>query len=145
MPGIPPILVNGLTGSANQFLIAQYQLGFVTVEIEEVKPAAGGGGGPYPGSAWNKIDNIQNFFQPVQDFYDPTKTFKVKKQVTVKIDIGDIHVEKVYLVPIQRADTIVSVLNIVDATKEKINVSVNNLRRVLHNIKVSVRNLKRKK
>ena len=144
MPGVPPILVNGLTGSANQFLIAHYQLGYVTVDVEEVAPA-GGGGGYYPGPAWNKIDNIQNFFQPVQDFYDPTKTFKTKKRVTIKVDIGDIHVEKIYLVPMQRADTIVSVLNVLDITKEKINVSVKNLRRVLHNITVSIHNLKRKK
>jgi len=144
MPGIPPILVNGLTGSANQFLIAQYQLGYVTVVVEEIPPTAGGGG-PYPGPAWNKVDDISNFFQPVQDFYDPTQTFKVKKQVTIKIDIGDVHMEKTYLVPIQRAESVVSVLNVLDVTKERINVSVKNLRRILHNIKVSIHNIKRKK
>jgi len=108
-------------------------------------PPTGGGGGPYPGPAWNKVDNIQNFYQPVKDIYDPDAMYKTKKQVILKIDIGNIHVEKIYLVPIQRADTLVTVLNVLNVTRARINVGISRLRKVLHNIKVSIYNLKRKK
>jgi len=110
-----------------------------------VVPPVGGGGGPYPGAAWNKFDDVSNFFQPVQDVYDPTKIYKTKKQVIIKVDFGTFHMEKIYLVPIQRANTIVAVVNVLNVTREKIRISVNKIRRVLHNIKVSIYNLKRKK
>lgn len=108
-------------------------------------PPVGGGGGPYPGAAWNKVDNIQNFYQPVKDIYDPDRTYKTKKQVIIKVDLGNIHMEKIYLVPIQRADALVAVFNVVNVTRARISAGVKNLRRVLHNIKISIYNLKRKK
>lgn len=104
------------------------------------------GGGPYPGAGWNKIDDIQNFFQPVEkDIYDPNRIYKTKKQVILRIDLGNIHVEKIYLVPIQRADFIVKVLNIVNVTRAKISITIKKMRRVLHNIKVRIYNLNKKK
>lgn len=108
-------------------------------------PVVSGGGGPYPGAAWNKVDDISNFFQPVQDVYDPTKIYKTKKQVVIKVDFGTFHMEKIYLVPVQRADALVKVLNVINATRLQININVKKMRRILHNIKISIRNLKRKK
>jgi hypothetical protein len=103
-------------------------------------------GGPYPGKAWNKVDAISNFWKPVeQDLYDPNRVYKTKKQVVIRVDLGNIHVEKIYVVPIQRADSLVAVLNVLNVTRAKMSAGIKNLHRVLHKIKVSIYNLKRKK
>ena len=107
-----------------------------------IKP--GGGGGPYPGSAWNKIDNINDFYTPVPDHYDPNNTYKVKKQVIITVKLGNINVEKIYLVPINRTKIIINVLNLLNITKERINISVKNIKKILHNISVSISNIRRR-
>lgn len=113
------------------------------VPIEQ--PPAGGGGGPYPGDAWNKFDTAQDIFQPVDtDRYDPEKTFKIKQRVVIRIDFKNFHTEKIYLVPIERARIIIKVANMFNVTRDMINVSVKKVTRVLHNIKIAVFNLRRK-
>jgi len=108
-------------------------------------PPKGGGGGPYPGPAWNKVDNISNFYQPVQDYVrDPSKIHKPQKQIVLKINIGKIHIERYYMVAAERGDIIVKVFNLINSTRELFKLRVNNLRRFLHNIQVSIRNLRKK-
>ncbi len=110
-----------------------------------VQPPVGGGGGPYPGTAWNKFDSAQDIFQPVdQDRYDPERLYKIKQRVVVRIDFKNFHIEKIYLVPIERARIIIKVCNMFNVTRAMINVSVKKVQRVLHNIKVTVFNLRRK-
>lgn len=106
-----------------------------------------GGGGPYPagGGAWNQFDSAKDIFQPVdQDRYDPEKTFKIKQRVVIRIDFKNFHTEKIYLVPIERARIIIKVANMFNVTRAMINISVKKVRRVLHNIKIAVFNLRRK-
>lgn len=110
-----------------------------------VQPPTGGGGGPYPGAAWNKFDNAQDIFQPVdQDRYNPEKLYKIKQRVVIRIDFKNFHTEKIYLVPMERARIIIKVANIFNVTRDMINISVKKVRRVLHNIKVTIFNLRRK-
>jgi hypothetical protein len=105
----------------------------------------GGGGGPYPGDAWNKVNDISNFYQPVQDYVrDPSQIQKPQKQVVLKINIGKINIERYYMVPVERADMLVKVLNLANKSRKIFNVKVNNLRRFLHNIQISIRNLRKK-
>jgi hypothetical protein len=134
----------GVGFKACEGLITTY-FSLYCVPVAPPVPPTGGGGGPYPGPAWNKVDNIQNFYQPVKDIYDPDAMYKTKKQVIIKVDFGTFHMEKIYLVPIQRADTLVAVLNVLNVTRARINIGVSKLRRVLHNIKISIYGLKRKK
>jgi len=110
-----------------------------------VQPPPAGGGGPYPGAAWNKFDSAQDIFQPVdQDRYDPEKLYKIKQRVVIRVDFKNFHTEKIYLVPIERARIIIKVCNMFNVTRAMINVSVKKVQRVLHNIKVTVFNLRRK-
>lgn len=105
----------------------------------------GGGGGPYPGKAWNKFDNAMDIFQPVdKDIYDPEKVYREKKEITIRVEFGNFHMEKIYLIPINRANVIVKVLDLLNVTKSRIIVSINNMRLILHNIKISISGLRRK-
>lgn len=107
----------------------------------------GGGGGPYPAGkgAWNQFDRAQDIFQPVdQNVYDPDKFYRERKEVIIRIEFGKFHMEKIYLIPIERANIVIKAINLLNVTKEKISVSINKIHRILHNIKVSINNLRRK-
>jgi len=109
-------------------------------------PPTGGGGGPYPGKAWNKFDNAWDIFKPVdKDHYDPDKIYKVKKQVILKMRMGDVEIEKIFLVPINRTKIVVKVLSIVERGYKKVAVAVGGVKRVYHRIGVSITNFKKKK
>lgn len=111
-----------------------------------VVPPTGGGGGPYPGDAWNKFDSAEDIFQPVdKDIYDIEDTYRVKQEVVIRVEFKNFHMEKTYLIPKHRAHIVIKAINIMNTTKSRISAGVKNLRRVLHNIKVSVTGIRRKK
>lgn len=118
------------------------------VIIPPVQPPKGGGGGPYPAGqgAWNQVDNIQDFYKPAsKDIYDVENTYKVKKEVVIRVEFKNFHMEKTYLVPIHRAKVIIKAIGLANRTKERIKININKIKSVLHNIKVSVSNLRRNK
>lgn len=117
-----------------------------------VKPITGGGGGYYPGHAWNKIDpgQLSNFYKPVPNvpYYivPPDREhefFKRHKHVVIKVQFGQTIVEKEYSVSVDRANTIVKVTNIVNNTMDKIKITGSNLRQLATTAVVKIKNLKR--
>ncbi len=117
------------------------------IDIPPVEPPVhGGGGGPYPGDAWNKFDRAEDIFQPVdKDIYDVEDTYRVKKEVVIRVEFNNFHMEKTFLIPKERAHIAIKAIRIMNTTKARISAGVKNLRRVLHNIKVSVTGIRRKK
>ncbi len=137
------IITKGLCGPACQGLITTHFSLYCTGVVSP--PSFGGGPYPEKMGASNQFDRAQDIFQPVnKDIYDPDRVYKVKKQVVIKVELGNFHMEKIYVVPIERANGIVKVLNLLNTTKDKITINVKKMRRVLHRIKMSVYNLRRK-
>jgi len=138
------IITKGLCGGACEGLITThfslYCLGVV------VQPT--GGGGPYPENmgAQNQVNNIQDFFKPVaEDFYDPTRFPRYKKEVIIRVELGNFHMEKIYMVPIEKADTIVTILNFANISKSRVKIGVSTIRKKLHNMRILIKNLTRKR
>jgi len=115
------------------------------VVVPPVKPPAGGGG-PYPGKAWNKFDSAWDVFKPVdKDHYDPSKVFKTKKEIVLKMKFGEKNLERIYLVPINRAKIIIKVINVINASAKHYKFAVSSAKRVLHGIKINITNFRKKK
>lgn len=111
-----------------------------------VPPPVGGGGGPYPGHAWNKFDSAWDVFQPVdKDYYDPDKVYKTKKEIVLKMKFGEKTLERIYLVPIKRANIIIKVLNVINATTKQYKFAVSSAKRVLRGIRINITNFRKKK
>jgi len=110
------------------------------------KPPTGGGGGPYPGDAWNKFDSAWDIYNPLEkDGYNPDRIYKVKREIVLRIKIGDHEVEKVFLVPIQRSEVLVKVLRFADVTISRMTVAFGSIKRVWQKIGVNMTNIKKKK
>lgn len=111
-------------------------------------PPKGGGGGQYPGSAWNKITNIHDFFKPTKEqLYDVPRDqeadyFRKNLTITLKVKLGDTSVEKIYKVPEKRVSSTVRVFNMMNATQARMVATIRNMRRVVHRIKVNIRGLR---
>jgi len=140
------IITKGLhCGSAKQGLITSHFSLFCVTPTPPPPPS--GGGGPYPErmGAHNQIDHASDIFQPVHDnFYDTDRAFKNKKQVVIRIELGTFHVEKIYLVPIEKANLVIKVTDLLNKTRGIIKVFANNIRKVHHNIKISIKRLRRR-
>jgi hypothetical protein len=116
-------------------------------------PPVSGGGGPYPYDAWNKFNpgDIKNFYQPVNQTYyvvprdQEHKYFKRHTLVTIGVKFGKFSTEKEYLVPLKNARAIVKVFNLMEVTKERIDVTVSNVKRVITDAVVAVKNFRLKK
>lgn len=114
-----------------------------------VTPSGGGGGGPYPGPAWNKFDSAQDIYTPVEpevlipweDLPDPLRKHVI---VTLKIDIGDIHVEKIYKVAEKRRGAVVKIFNMLDVTQSRMSATITGLKRIAVRAKAFITNLKLK-
>lgn len=110
------------------------------------------GGGPYPANqgAWNQSNNIQNFYQPVeqQPFYVPRDKeadyFRKFKAVEIRVKLGEKEVVKEYRIPVNRAKYVISVINLVNSTRDRIKVVASSVQRRLHNITVVIKNLKKR-
>ena len=110
----------------------------------------GGGGGPYPGPAWNKTGDIQNFYQPVlpeqQPYHIPMDKeadyFRKTKIITVDVNIKGMHVEKTYSVSEHTANRVVSVLNLLNVTRDRMGVKIQKLKKVATRAFVAIKNLR---
>jgi len=140
------IITKGLGFAACDGLITTHFSLYCREPTIPPRPPGGGGGGPYPGEAWNKFDRAEDIFKPVdKDVFDPNKIYKDKKEVVIRVEFGDYHNEKTYLIPIQRAKVLIKAINIINHTRERISINVGKMKKVLHNIKISITNLRRKK
>lgn len=101
------------------------------------------GGGPYPRDAWNKIDDIQNFFKPVVD--SDTLNPAIGYVVTFKAQINGREVEKHYSVSRIYGRVIVKMMRWSHRRKDDLNVFVNNIKTRLADVTVKVKNLRRKR
>lgn len=111
-------------------------------------PNLGGGGGGYPRAAWNKFDSAQDFYQPVKDQYyevpreEEANFFRKYVNVTLKINIGEIKVEKTYRVPEKRAHTTLRFFNLLNVTQERYKATITNLTNIINKAKIKFYNLR---
>lgn len=149
--GVNGIIAKGLgCGTAGKGLIITTHFSLYCGE-----PAAitGSGGGPYPHEAWNKVNSAQDFYQQVppeqQPYYvpleDEAKYFESRKIITLKFKIKDFEIEKEFSVSEKRANVIISISNLINSTKSRINMSIKNIKRTFNQIKVIVKNIHIKK
>ena len=109
------------------------------------------GGGPYPYDAWNKVPDIHSFYQETpEQFYEVPRDkeadfFRKHVNVTVKLNIKGINIEKVYRVPEKRKYTVVKLFNILNATQARMTASIKNLKAIINKAKISIRNLRVRK
>ncbi len=104
-----------------------------------------GGGGPYPGRAWNKFDSAWDIFKPVNDNYDPAKAYKQKKVVEFKMKFNGKTIERTYLIPLNRANMVVKVIHIMNASAKHYKLAVSSVHRVLRGIGVNITNFRKRK
>lgn len=152
------IITKGLTGGhapldpcKTGIITSAFSL-YCTYTPPEPTPPKTGGGGPYPGHAWNKFNpgQIQNFYKPVEQPYiiprdREAEYFRRRKIVTMKIKLGDISIEKEYAVPEKRANMVISVLGLANKTVDNIKVAVSAVKRITTNAVVKIKNLRLKK
>lgn len=153
------IITNGLTGCGHPGT-SVCQSGIITTGFslyctgEVPPPPVSSGGGPYPRQAWNRLDpgQIQNFYKEVnvEDYYivprdQEEKYFRRHKPLKITFKMGEMTVEKEYLIPEKRAQAVVQAFNVVERTKENIDVTVEKVKRVVSNAVVTVKNIRLKK
>lgn len=153
------IITKGLTGCGHGPL-TQCRSGLITTPFSlycsvasEPTPHPGTGGGPYPRDAWNRFNpgDIKNFYQPVPEEYyiiprdQEARYFRRYKPVKITVKLGDHVMEKEYNVPDSHSKMIVKAFNVLEVTKDRIEVMAANVRRVTSDIVVKVKNLRLKK
>lgn len=116
----------------------------------ETPPPKITGGGAYPYDAWNKVTpgEIQNFYQPVdveQPYLIPrdqeSRYFEKKKIVTLRVKIGDREIEHEYSVREKRANQVIKIINLINATGNQIKVNASNIRRRINDVVIKVKDL----
>ena len=118
MPGIPPILTKGLTGPAAGLLIGQYNLGFITVEVEVIPPVTPPK--PQAGAPGVYIPTDEDLKQVVRF------TVRYKKKVW----------KKTYVISRKRTDIIIMIGNIVNTITTNISVVVTKMKKLLTKIRI---------
>jgi len=116
-------------------------------------PVGPGGGGPYPRDAWNKFNpgDIKNFYQPVPEEYyiiprdQEERYFRRYRHIKITVKLGTFTTEKEFSVPEKRAKIVMKAFNVLEATKENIDLAITNIRRITSDIVVKVKNLRLKK
>jgi len=114
----------------------------------EFKVVVSGQGGPYPYPAWNRIENIHNFYTPTEEqplhvpLSDEANYFRKHKTITISVQYNEHTIEKIYRVSESKAKWIVSVVNLLNATKDRITVHANNIKRVTSKIVLTVKNVR---
>ena len=146
------IITKGLhCGPACRGLITTHFQLFCSVEVPpNFNNGKGGGGGPYPSNmgAWNQVDDIQNFYQPTkeQPFIVPpdkeAEYFRKNVNIHFKMKIQGIEVDKNYQVPQKLESTTIKVFNLIDATINRVGVSISNLKKITHTAIIKIRNLR---
>lgn len=149
-PGSPRVEGSPSTADCKAGIITtQFSLFCTVAPPPPPNTGLGGGGGHYPRDAWNKFNpgEIQNFYKPVDDPYlvprDREEQFLRKyKHVQIHFKMGNFEVEKDYQVPENRAKAIVKVLDVINATRDRIMVTASGLKRVTTRITVAVKNFR---
>ena len=134
------IITKGLSGGpACQGLItANFSLMCKEVQI----PPVSGGGGPYPGPAWNKVSDITKFYDPVeQRYYQPSD----KVALSITVAYKEQTIERIYLVTKKRRDMIVSIVNILNTTIQRIKIGVSQVKNKFANIIAKIANIRIKR
>ncbi len=123
----PGILTFGLGGNQNAVIIGfPFSLG--TVEIIVVPPTPrppGGSGGAMPAFP----DRTEHWDQ------DAPRT------IIIRVKYKDKRKEKIYLVSSKRADFIIKIMNIINVTRERIKISVRNLKHKTFTIFARIKNV----
>lgn len=130
---------------------------YVETDIVAKNPPKTGGGGPYPGAAWNKTGDIKNFFKPV-DGQPANKEFpylvpldkegkylETKVKIVLRAKIGESEIEKVYAINEKYAPMAVTITNLINVTSDRMKVVVENLHRVATKAYARVKNIKLKR
>jgi len=116
-----------------------------------IPPIPGGGGGPYPRDAWNKISDINDFYTPTKEqFYEVPRDkeadyFRKRLTVTLKMSLGDSKVEKTYSVPEKRKNATIKFFNLLNATQAGMTASIKKLKTVITRATVTIRNIRVRK
>ena len=121
-------------------------------EIGITNSGGGGGGGPYPGPAWNRFDSAQEIYTPVDTGEEQLLIPRNQEAdflrrhtiVTLKLDIGDIHLEKIYKVADKRRGAVIKIFNMLDVTQSRITASITGLKRIAVRAKAFITNVKLK-
>lgn len=159
MTPLSGIITKGLGLPACNNMIINYFSLTLSVEITPPQPpVTGGGGGPYPGPAWNVVSpgTIQNFYKPYSAEYQQYYLMpQVKKRViSIRINFKGREIERVYEVSDRQADAATVVVNGVTTLQQRIKVMVSsvkrmsptitNLRRLASKISVSINSIRHK-
>ena len=131
------------------------------VEPPPPRPNRAFGAGPYPGAAWNVVDDINKFYKPAdakvsakaqeQPFYqvpiEDEKKYLESRNVNVimKARIGDKEYEKIYSIKEQYAPIAVTISNFANKSYNNISVVIENIRRVGKKAKIIIENFRPKK
>jgi len=123
---VPGILTMGLGGNQNAMIIGfPFSLGFVEVIIPPIPTRPpGGSGGAMPA------------------FPDRTERWDedAPRTIIIRIKYNNKRKEKIYLVSSKRADFIIQVMNIINVTRERIKITVANLKKKTFNVFARIKN-----
>lgn len=146
------IITNGLSGqSACAGMITTFVSLYVYDYVPpQPPPIKYGGGGPYPGPAWNKVDNIQQFYTPVnsprraqpqQPMYVVPKHlegqfFKEKTTIVmVTINLNDKIYDKTFSVPDKYKSITIKAVNVLNTSIKVFKGTVTNIINVTKKLK----------
>lgn len=101
------------------------------------------GGGPYPGKAWNVIDNIRTFYKPVQ-FLVPAEERIPKTIITFKMNFNEHTIEKIYNVPETRKRIVIKIFAMLGATQKQYSIVMGKFKRITSRAKIKILSLKTK-
>jgi len=157
------IITNGLTGGHSP--VGNCKHGIVTsafslycsgfaLPIEPTVTKTGGGGGGYPGSAWNKFGpgEVQNFYKPVpteQQYYivprdQEAQYFKRRRIVKMVVSIGGKTFDREFSVDENKARFIIKATSVINSTYSNMKIIGANIKRRIHKAKVTITNLRQK-
>lgn len=111
----------------------------------------GSGGGPYPYTAWNRLEpgEIANFFQEIEvdgelivPLDQEAEYFRKKTIIMLKVKLGKREFEKAYAVPKNRAKILITAINLINMTRNKIEFAVNGIKSLVSKMIVSVKKVR---
>jgi hypothetical protein len=151
------IITNGLAvrPATDRMLSAwKFHLYVETDITPEIPKIVKGGGGPYPGAAWNKIDDIKKFFKPVDDQLTPEgedpyivpldkegKYLERKVNIVLRAKFGENEIERIYAINEKYSPMAVTITNFVNVTSDRMKVVVENIRKVANRAFVKIKNI----
>lgn len=119
------IITNGLGGNQSNMILGHFHMGFFGVVIIVPPKPGGGGGGVSHGVFPDRTGDWDD---------DAART------IIIRIKYGKKTTEKIYLVSAIRAEFIIEVLNIINITRTRIKIGINNLKRRTLNVFAKIKN-----